>query len=277
MDVGVGGGTSYFGLGGEAPAVPYAPTSAEATSEPEAYTETIPGTVVTFEMVPVPLDSARTSGDPGSTSEGEALWFGETEVTWDAYDVYVYELDKQSGLGEVDAVSRPSKPYVLPGESFGHQGNPALAMTFKAAQEYAKWLSARTGKTYRLPTEAEWEAACRLGQEEGSDLGERAWHWDNANDQAHQVGSLAPNGFGLHDLLGNVAEWALAEDGTPVVKGGSWYDYAEDVSCEARKTQTSDWNATDPQLPKSEWWLSDAPFVGFRLVREVGSESGESG
>ena len=258
------GGTSYFGPMDEAPA---AAPSPPPTSDPEAYTETIPGTVVTFEMVPVPVDS-------GQTSEEETLWFGETEVTWDAYDVFVYELDKEGGLGEVDAVSRPSKPYVLPGESFGHQGYPALGMTFKAAQEYARWLSARTGKTYRLPTEAEWEAACRLGQESEKALEERAWYWDNANDQTHPAGSLAPNGLGLHDLLGNAAEWALAEDGTPVVKGGSWYDGAEDVGCEARQTQTPAWNATDPQLPKSTWWLSDAPFVGFRLVRERSEAEG---
>lgn len=254
-------------------ALPGRPAPAkEAAPDPEPYTEKIPGTVVTFEMIPVPGGSIRTS--EGEATEVEPMWFGKTEVTWDAYDVYVYELDKQSGLADVDAVSRPSKPYVLPGESFGHQGNPALAMTFKAASEYARWLSARTGKTYRLPTEAEWEHACRLGREETEDLSEHAWYWDNASDQAHKVGTLEPNALGLHDVLGNVAEWAMAADGTPVIKGGSWYDAAEDVGCEARKTQTPAWNVTDPQLPKSEWWLSDAPFVGFRLVRELGSESG---
>ena len=252
---------------------PLAALDAEAP-DPEAYEEKIPGTLVTFEMIP--LAAGSTGGETSdSASPTGPLWFGRTEVTWDAYDVFVYELDKEGGLAEVDAISRPSKPYVLPGENFGHQGNPALGMTFMAAQEYAKWLSARTSKTYRLPTEEEWEHACRLGQKGAPALEEQAWHWENAEDQAHKVASLAPDALGLHDMLGNAAEWALAADGTPVIKGGAWDDNAEDVDCDARETQTPAWNATDPQLPKSTWWLSDAPFLGFRLVREAGT--GEEG
>jgi hypothetical protein len=229
---------------------------------PEAYTETIGGTVVRFEMTPVPAA-------PG----GKPLWFGKTEVLWDAYDVWVFGMDQggQIGTGKgADAVSRPSKPYLLPGESFGHQGRAALAMTFHGAQRYAAWLSEKTGKKYRLPTEAEWEHACRAGAAEptGASLKDVAWFWDNANDKTHPPGSRKPNAFGLHDMLGNVGEWVVGRDGEPVVKGGSFLDEAQDVTCASRKKQTVAWNATDPQLPKSAWWLPDAPFVGFRLVRE---------
>ena len=261
-------------LYGESPATPWVAAEEATAPDPEAYEEKIPGTLVTFEMIPIPSSSAE-----GETSDSAGiagpLWFGRTEVTWDAYDVFVYELDKkEGGLPEVDAISRPSKPYVLPGENFGHQGNPALGMTIMAAQEYAKWLSARTGKTYRLPTEAEWEHACRLGQQDAPELGEQAWYWDNAKDQAHKVGKLKPDATGLYDMLGNAAEWAIADDGTPVIKGGAWDDEAEAVDCDVRETQTPAWNATDPQLPKSTWWLSDAPFLGFRLVRSGDAENG---
>lgn len=232
----------------------------------DAYVDTIAGTTVTFEMIPVPGGSVEVGGE---SVEVAPLWFGKTEISWDEYDVYTYQLDRpEDAPPEVDAVSRPSKPYVVPGESFGHRGNPALAMTYRAAQQYAEWLSEKTGHQYRLPTEAEWEYACEAGLVEGQELDDVAWYWDNANSQAHQLGSKAANAFGLYDMQGNVAEWVVGHDGTPVVKGGSWNDDPEELDCSARQQQTPAWNMTDPQLPKSRWWLSDAPFVGFRLVRE---------
>lgn len=240
-----------------------------ATLEP--YVETIPGTVVELEMIPVPAGRVEVEGPQGKREVAVGpLWMSKHEITWDAYDVYVYGLDKQGGAGAeaADAVSRPSKPYVLPGESFGHQGNPALAMTHEGAERFAEWLSAKTGKRYRLATEAEWEYVCRAGSATTPPLGEQAWHWDNASDRTHKVGSLAANPWGFHDLLGNVAEWVNGTDGVPVVKGGSFDSDAEDVHCGARRAQTPAWNATDPQLPKSRWWLPDAPFVGFRIVRQ---------
>lgn len=239
----------------------------------EAYTETIPGTVVSFDMVPVP--AGRTTVTTASGEQEVAvgpLWISRGEMLWDAFDVWVFGLDQggQIGTGKgEDAVSRPSKPYLLPGESFGHQGRPALAMTYHGAERFARWLSDRTGKKYRLATEAEWEHACRANAPEPkTNLGEYAWYWDNAGEKTHAPGTRKPNAFGLVDMLGNVGEWVTGADGAPVVKGGSFRDDPEDVHCAARRKQTPAWNATDPQLPKSKWWLPDAPFVGFRLVRE---------
>lgn len=237
--------------------------AADTAPAQEAYTETIPGTVVSFEMIPVP------AGGSGSTKVGP-LWVSRGEILWDAYDVWVFGLDEggQVGTGKgEDAVSRPSKPYLLPGESFGHQGRPALAITYHGAEQFARWLSKKTGKKYRLATEAEWEYACRANAPAPA-LAEHAWYWDNAGDKTHAPGTRKPNAFGLADMLGNVGEWVLGTDGEPVVKGGSFQDEAADVHCGARRKQTPAWNATDPQLPKSKWWLPDAPFAGFRLVRE---------
>ena len=238
----------------------------------EAYTETIQGTTVGVEMVPLPAGRVKLA----ATSEEAAVgpfWISRTEVLWDAYDVWVFGMDQggqvATGKGE-DAVSRPSKPYLLPGQSFGHAGRPALAMTFQGAEQFARWLSEKTGRKYRLPTEAEWEYACRAGTAEptGASLAESAWYWDNSDEKTHAPGTRKPNAFGVADMLGNVAEWVPGADGQPVIKGGSFDDEAKDVTCGSRRRQTSAWNATDPQLPKSRWWLPDAPFVGFRLVRE---------
>ncbi|MBI2402738.1 MAG: SUMF1/EgtB/PvdO family nonheme iron enzyme [Gemmatimonadetes bacterium] len=236
------------------------------TTSIRPYHERISGTLVSFEMLPVPGGQVQLAASGLSRSvEIGPFWMSKTEVTWDAYDVFVYALDRpDSTPGGADAVSRPTKPYVLPGEQFGHRGHPALAMTYHAAQAFAAWLSAKTGNRYRLPTEAEWEHACRLGQTGLT----QAWHGDNAGERTHPVASLAASALGLHDLLGNVAGWVTGADGEPVAKGGSFGDDPRGVDCAARKKQTPAWNATDPQLPKSRWWLSDAPFVGFRLVRE---------
>lgn len=257
------------------------PAAAQSEAPPtddtlQMHTEQIDGTLIEFDVVRIPGGSVTLETPDGPQEVTvDPFWIGRMEVTWDAYDVYVYELDEDDTNAAVDAVSRPSRPYVQPGEDFGHQGYPALAMTRQAAASYAEWLSAHTGETYRLPTEAEWVHACRLGLEDAvrpEVLDELVWHAANADGQTHPVGASTPNRLGLYDMLGNAAEHVQPLDGaaddTPAVRGGSFDDDPETVSCEARMEQTSAWNERDPQLPKSTWWLSDAPFVGFRLVKE---------
>jgi formylglycine-generating enzyme required for sulfatase activity len=237
----------------------------------EAFTQQIPGTTVGLDMVPIPAGRMELDGADGTQVEVGPFWMSRIEVPWDVFDVWVFALDQgiqvATGKGE-EAVSRPSRPYVRPGGNFGHQGMPALGMTFASATVFAAWMSEVTGHNYRLPTEAEWIYACRANDGEPDDLGTRAWYWENSNDRTHPGAQKTPNAFGLADMLGNAGEWAsrTSEDG--VLMGGSFTDAAEAVSCEARKQQTPAWNATDPQLPKSIWWLTDAPFVGLRLVRE---------
>lgn len=244
----------------------------------QSYTETIPGTLVKFDMVALPGGTFQmadpTKGGAARLVTVKPFWIGKTELTWDVYDVYALGLDKpakQSPKG-ADAVSRPSRPYGAPDRSFGHQGYAAISISYHAAQQFCRWLSAKTGKKYRLPTEAEWEYACRAGgpaqKLSGEALEKVAWFWDNSDDKTHPVGQKAPNAWGLHDMLGNAAEWCQGLDGVPVVRGGSFQDRAERVHCGARARQTPDWQATDPQNPKSKWWLTDGAFVGFRIVRE---------
>lgn len=249
-------------------------------------TDSLPGTLVKFEMVSIPAGTV-TLPDPANPVKTrrvpvKGFWIGRTEVTWDLFDVYAFQLDlteqqkaaQGTNQNANDASSRPSKPYGAPDRGFGHQGYPALAMTYYNAEQFCKWLSAKTGKKYRLPTEAEWEFAARAEKSDAKpftdpmELAKFAWFWDNADDKTHPVGNLAPNAWGIYDMLGNVAEWCTGQDGTPVVRGGAFNDKADKVFVGAREKQSPDWNATDPQNPKSKWWLADAPFVGFRIVRE---------
>jgi formylglycine-generating enzyme required for sulfatase activity len=233
----------------------------------QAYRETIAGTLVAFDMAPVPGGTVTIDGEPVSVAP---FFIGRTEVTWDMYDVFALGLDTPKGRGSADAVSRPSLPYGAPDYGWGHAGYPVISVTRAAAAAFCEWLSGKTGRTYRLPTEAEWLHAAALAAGERplthARLDALAWHRDNSSAQTHATGARKPDALGLFDLFGNAAEWV---SGTRLVlRGGSFRDSADVVGPAARVLQDDSWNERDPQLPKSRWWLSDAPFAGFRLVRE---------
>jgi formylglycine-generating enzyme required for sulfatase activity len=234
---------------------------------------------------------------------------GAFEVTWNEYELFMYPDEERKfkdtfktdpAIDKVsDAVTRPSKPYVEMSFGMGKDGYPAIAMSQHAARKYCHWLSAKTGHFYRLPTEAEWEYACRAGSttaysfgDDASKLPEYAWFERNSDFKYQKVGRKKPNAWGLYDMHGNVIEWCFDEfdpgfyaksaAGTAVqplnwpvkhyqkvVRGGHWDVPAEACRSAARRASEPAWNAQDPQLPKSTWWLSDAQWVGFRLVRPL--------
>jgi len=229
---------------------------------PDRYVERLPSAATGIEMVRV----------PGREEDGRAIppfWMSATEITWDVYDVYVFQLDLKEGEKELDGVSRPSKPYVPPDRGYGHAGYAAIGMTRRAAEAFCVWLSKHTGRTYRLPTEAEWRWACEAGERGEASLAERAWYADNANDKTQPVGKKAPDALGLHDMHGNVAEWVAGPE-TPTALGGSYRQSGDAIGCDARLEQDATWNMSDPQIPKSRWWLADCSWVGFRVVCEDG-------
>lgn len=245
------------------PAVLDAPAAPSSTLE--AFWQEIPEAAFKFELVPIPASADGTVGP---------FWMSTTELRWEAFDVYVYQLD-DAGVTTAgpDAITRPSKPYLPPDRGFGHEGFAAISPSYRNASEFCRWLSAKTGRHYRLPTAAEWEHAARAGATTEFPFGDdpaalpgHAWFAENADGTPHAVGKLAPNAWGLYDMLGNVAEWCTGPDGKPVVKGGSYRDAAEALKPALIVPQSSAWNASDPQIPKSKWWLSDGPFIGFRII-----------
>src|SRR5687768_4410319 len=114
-------------------------TSARQASPSKAYRESIPGTLVAFEMVPVPGGTVTIEGKPVPV---EPFDIGRTEVTWDMYDVFALGLDAKPGAA--DAVARPSQPYGAPDYGWGHAGFPAISIAQPAAEAFAAWLSAKT-------------------------------------------------------------------------------------------------------------------------------------
>ena len=231
----------------------------------------IPGTAVVLETVQAPAGTVEISA---ATIEIGELAVSTTEITWDLYDVYLFGLDLPEEGDDVDGVSRPSKPYVPPDRGYGHAGFPAIGMTRHGAAEFCRWLSVKTGEAYRLPTRGEW---AYLARADGLPAG--VWHEGNSEYTTHAVGKRTPNAWGLHDTLGSVAEWIAPEtvigpDGEasttrPTAAGGSFIDPLDACTPTATQVQKSGWNASDPQIPKSRWWLADCDFVGFRVVRDL--------
>jgi formylglycine-generating enzyme required for sulfatase activity len=269
----------------------------QANQKAAPYKITIPNTTVSYNMVPIPAGDFQ-MGSPAKDPQGkpdeqpqhkvhvDQFWMQAHEVTWDEYRLFMFahQMGKVPLADSlVDAIAGPTRPYVEMSFGMGINGFPAISMTQHAANKYAEWLSAKTGEFYRLPTEAEWEYACRGG--EASPLEKYAWFAGNSGSKYHEVATKQPNKWGLYDMLGNVMEWTLDEyapysaaaQQNPWVKakqpyphvarGGSWNDLADSIRCAARFPSDPSWKQQDPQLPKSIWYLTDAQWLGFRLVR----------
>ena len=236
------------------------PTVTHAPSAPlEPFTQEIAGTSVQLQMIPIP------AGD------GIAPFYvSATEQTWDLYDVFIFNLDGSEGFStpESDAVTKPSKPYVMADRGYGHQGYPSLSASPKAAEQFVKWISAKTARTYRLPTVAEQQHMLRNSGVTAENLEKFAWVKENSNWSPHPVGSLKADSLGLYDLWGNLAEYAVTAEGNYVVLGGSWIDPAAKVDMNYEIPFTPDWNKDDPQIPQSPWWLASNDWVGIRVVCE---------
>jgi formylglycine-generating enzyme required for sulfatase activity len=182
------------------------------------------------------------------------------------YDALVYRLDTPDPSAiEEGGVTRPTKPYLMADRGWGHAGYPALSVSQNGAEAFCLWLSDKTGKQWRLPTVEEWTLLCETSGITSKTCDDHAWHAGNAKKKTHAIGSRQVDANGLHDLQGNVSEWCTTSEGGWVLMGGCYADAAGPV-CSMQKVPVPAWNDTDPQIPKSIWWLSDAPFAGFRVV-----------
>ena len=304
---------------------------AEATTEDamkpyEESLQTNTGETLLFKMVPVKGGEFTMGSDSGEKDESPAFkttvapfWMEEHEVTWQEYSLfallYLANAHKSGAVkpanerSEIaDALAAPTAPYsigVISYDKSNKEGFPASGMTRYAAQMYCKWLTATTGRYYRLPTEIEWEYACRCGTDtdysfgsDAADIDDYAWHLGNSPDGYSKVMTKKPNQWGLYDMHGNVCEWVMDqydkkaykdfENGkikTPFVtpkkplsvfsmfgevsRGGSCAHEAKDCRSSKRIVSDKSWKEHDPQFPQSIWWMTEAPYVGFRVVRPL--------
>ena len=251
-------------------------------------------------MIGSPSTESGREDDEGTQKKVSVteFWMSEHEVTFAEWDVFFKNIDvPQTKAIALDAVSRPTAQYIDLTWGMGRDGKqPTNSMSQAAAIMYCKWLYVKTGIFHRLPTEAEWEYACRAGttaafsfDNNPQRLKEYAFYKDNSGGKFQKVGQLKPNAWGLYDMLGNLSEWTLDQyDPTAyqklpdnakdpvvppasryprVVRGGSYLSEAKECRCANRISSLADWNKRDPQIPKSRWWLTDGMAVGFRLVR----------
>ena len=231
----------------------------QAVAEKESIA--IPGTKQPLEMV-------RLSGGPGM----RPFSIGKREVTW-----YEYSRYSEVKAQKLDGVTSPTMGLagfgeVAAPEEFLKDSRPATNIRWHGALGYCEWLSRKTGRYFRLPTEQEWEYAARAGEKGAAPapLDDLAWHGGNSGKQTHDVGGKKPNAFGLYDALGNVWELCL-EPGTrtfaPVLRGGSWTVKPADLGFASRRMVPESWFAADFQRPRSVWWLGGKEHEqGFRVV-----------
>jgi formylglycine-generating enzyme required for sulfatase activity len=303
------------------PPLPVANSEAATEAEMKPYDELLEHVNVKLKMLPIPsgkfaMGSPESEADrredegPQREVEISAFWMAETEITWDVYDVWAADLDifrlkamnikpnARDAFADKYQLSQPTKPYCDMSFGMGTRGYPAICMTDHSARTFCKWLTAKTGRYYRLPTEAEWEYACRAGTttaysfgDDASELDDYAWYFENSEEAYQKVRKKKPNPWGLYDMHGNVAEWCLdqydeggyslvqGQTRDPlavpqvlyprVVRGGGWSQFPEECRSAARAASAVEWQKQDPQNPKSIWYHTDARHVGFRVVRPL--------
>jgi formylglycine-generating enzyme required for sulfatase activity len=283
-------------------------TLQDLSNKKNNFTQIITEDDLSIEMVFIPEGKFRMGKDtlnsydysPSNDVEVSSFWISKFEITWDIYQLFMDQtnFDEKSDfsradfIDKIDGLSGPTTPYVDMSFGMGKNNFPAVNMTHFAASKFCEWLSSKTGFYYRLPTEAEWEYACS-DEMDNLKIDDFAWNRYNSDEKYQKVGQKKPNIYGLHDMLGNVAEWTAdiynkdvyskkrkknhfesGENKYPrVIRGGSWDDESSNLKSYYRSFSTKELQRRDPQIPKSLWWNTDAPHIGFRIVRPFNKES----
>ncbi|MFN3166715.1 MAG: SUMF1/EgtB/PvdO family nonheme iron enzyme [Phycisphaeraceae bacterium] len=231
---------------------------------------------------PIDLEMVLVPGE----GEVKPFYMAKHEVTWDMFYSWAYgvglDANEYASLQKKDL--RPSPLYEDCEQlKLGLGKRPAVSMSRTTAEAYAKWLTAQTGRNYRLPTDAEWQTALKLGggiPDSKDELLSQAVLKNNAEEQFEppflwltaEVGSKKPNALGIHDMLGNAAEWVVDTGAQRIVRGGHFrLDVDEEPLTKDWKAVASQeiWNETYPNEPKSRFWYRDHYYQGIRLVCDV--------
>ena len=276
-----------------------------------AYNEKIPDTDISFRMVPIKggsFNMGSTYSDANSAEDERPIhrvdldpfWMADHETTWNLYQLFIRTakdslnntlIKYDADIIALDSILQDS----ISGFDMdkGTDDYPVVNVSQFAASIFCEWLTTVTGHFYRLPTEAEWEYACRAGSERdyhfGRDdsLDDYAWFDHNSGDTYHPVKRKKANKWRLYDMHGNVAEWTLDQylefgydrhenlnpyvspkiEKPSVIRGGSWMDKASQLRCSARLSSSNDWTKINPEHAQNTLWFIDAPFLGFRVVR----------
>lgn len=244
-------------------------TRGELTSFAD-FTETIPGTTAAIKMIAIPGGSftmgspageplRKADEGPQRTVELSPFFMAEIETTWDQFWAFYRETMSEgrtapetvyanNSRDDIDAVSGPTPPFGAPDQGWGMGARPAITMTHYAAQTFCQWLSLKTGRKYRLPTEAEWEYAARGGtsypyffegnpkkfSSEGllkgifkadtAGMARNVIYAANSGNKTHEPARVAANPFGLKNMLGNVMEYCsdwYSEDAYSALQEGA--------------------------------------------------------
>ena len=236
----------------------------------EDFTETVPGTTASIRMIAIPGGSftiGSPAGEPfRKDDEGpqrkvtvSPFFMAEVETTWDQFWAFYNETMSEGRTPpaviyanntreDIDAVSGPTPPFGAPDQGWGMGPRPAITMTHYAAPTFCQWLSLNTGRTYRLPTEAEWEYAVRGGTDtpywfEGNPkkfsqegfmrgvfkadtavIATNVVYAANSGNRTQEPSRVAANPFGLKNMLGNVMEYCsdwYAEDAYASLQDGA--------------------------------------------------------
>lgn len=252
--------------------------SAAQVDEFADYVETVPGTAASISMIAVPGGEfiigspedepfRRRDEGPQKRVRISPFFMGEVEVTWNQYWAFYSETMSEgrtppsviyanNSRDDIDAVSGPTPPFGFPDQGWGMGERPAITMTHYAAETFCQWLSLKTGRKYRLPTEAEWEYAARGGTStpyffEGNPrrlsnegflksvfkpdttfIDRYVVYVNNSGSRSGEPSHVKANPFGLRNMIGNVMEYC-----------SDWY--AEDAYSEL------DDGALDPSGPQS--------------------------